>query len=279
MNDEEPKALGICLEYYYSLDYATSVIEEETPEEAAPVAAPDDEDTAILAPPPREPAEWIPAKVDEAPSFGGQRPLTPESLRDDAKAEPLEEEHAPTAALDESSPLSPAKKKNKKKKKKASQAVSGDSEAASAEPDGAAAVEQNPKPEPVQDSEPAQAEPEPAPVNYTTLSLHAAIYNLSKKLGTPSLSSLSLAKFRQAAGEKKGAPEFLQVTRDIYTAKSITPSGEEDRSLKDVIVDTLFEDQSLLDRKETQDAIKDLSLGFDLIMKMRRHLAAVDTWR
>ena len=268
--NEEPTALELCLEYYYYLDYPTRIGEPDpSPEVNDQSDVADDhrrEETPereLWSPPAPEAAEDVTVVEDVVP-------IQSESLKEE-----------PTALLSPLEELPPKKKKKKTKKKAATltEEPAGDSEslvaidpAAVDMPEPVSLPEACPAPisEPTAAPMPeAEAEAEPIPVTYTALSLHAAIYNLSKKLDTSGLTALALYNFRQTAREQWDRAEFLQVTQDIYAARSVNSSGAEDRSLKDAIVDTIFDHEMLLDREETKEAFKNLTVGWDLVMKQR----------
>jgi hypothetical protein len=103
------------------------------------------------------------------------------------------------------------------------------------------------------------------PMTYSNLLIHAKVYALSKKYNVEGLKALALEKFEDEAKQNWATDDFLQAAKEVYTSTF----DDDDRRMRDVITDTLYEHPELLDKKETQKVIKGLDLGFDLLMRVR----------
>ncbi|KAF4441179.1 speckle-type poz protein [Fusarium austroafricanum] len=97
------------------------------------------------------------------------------------------------------------------------------------------------------------------------LCLHAKVYTLGEKYGVDDLKELALHKFHAEAQHHWQSDDFLHAIREVYTS-----TIDEDRALRDVVVEAIDAHLELLDQPKCQESIKDLRLCFDLLMYSRR---------
>ncbi len=96
------------------------------------------------------------------------------------------------------------------------------------------------------------------------LAVHAKVYELSKKYGIEGLETLSLGKFQSEAGDHWDTEDFLQAAKEVYSTET------NDRRMKDMVTEIVCHHTELLDREETQTAIRGLDLSYDVLMRMRK---------
>ncbi|RYC79247.1 hypothetical protein BFJ63_vAg17874 [Fusarium oxysporum f. sp. narcissi] len=97
------------------------------------------------------------------------------------------------------------------------------------------------------------------------LCLHAKVYALGEKYGIDDRKGFVSHKFQAEAQHHWQSDNFLHAIREVYTS-----TIDEDRALRDVVVEVVDAHPELLDQPRWQDSIKDLSLCFDLLMRSRR---------
>lgn len=287
MHQDDPAALEACLYYQYYLKYP------EQGSADSPINEPEDDSrwdysNQTRTPPYEErafPVEAIfPAdgRVKVAEGFADDEAHSADDFKSEIaredfpttpvipQAEPLTEPPLPEDAVPLAEVGTPSlSKKQKKRAKKARKAAAMDpaSENAESTADPVQAPEQeSATPKAESDLEP-NLEPVYLPVIHTTLSLHAAVYKLSQKLGTERLTRLALCKFREAANDKWSSEDFLSTIKAVYSDDAVQ-KGRYDKGLKSVITDTLIQHQELLDRPETMEAL-DKKAMWDLVTRMR----------
>ncbi|KAM3546351.1 hypothetical protein ARSEF1564_000839 [Beauveria bassiana] len=97
------------------------------------------------------------------------------------------------------------------------------------------------------------------------LYLHAKVYALGEKYGVHDLKGFALRKFHIEAKHHWQSDDFLHAIREVYTS-----TIDEDRALRDVVVEVVDAHLELLEQPRCQALIKDLELCFDLLMYSRR---------
>ncbi|KAK4171227.1 hypothetical protein QBC36DRAFT_305438 [Triangularia setosa] len=100
---------------------------------------------------------------------------------------------------------------------------------------------------------------------------HAKVYALAEKYMIRGLKAVTLRQFKAAATVKPFVSlhiiDFLQATWGVYTS-----TIEDDRGLRDIVVETLYKHSQWLDREEVRDVVKGLgALTYDLVIYMRQH--------
>ncbi|RKK88790.1 hypothetical protein BFJ68_g16855 [Fusarium oxysporum] len=96
------------------------------------------------------------------------------------------------------------------------------------------------------------------------LCLHAKVYALGEKYGIEDLKGLALDKFHAEAEHHWQSDDFLHAIQEVYKS-----TIEEDRPLRDIVVEVIDAHPELLDQSRWQESIKDLGLCFDLLMRSR----------
>ncbi|POR38960.1 Uncharacterized protein TPAR_00833 [Tolypocladium paradoxum] len=91
------------------------------------------------------------------------------------------------------------------------------------------------------------------------LAIHASIYTLGEKYGIPGLKTLALNKFR-----RENSVDFIHAIKEVFTS-----TVDEDRSMRDIVVEAIARHPELLDKKQFQDVVKSCELSFELMMKFR----------
>ena len=200
-----------------------------------------------------------------------------------AAEDPPAAEHS--EALDEFLPIPAATKPKHKKRKKKKAATKPDEEEGQTEVAGDAEETAPAAPE---DAMPADGETEAAPpkadeteaaeeaadapavANPGFLAVHAKVYGLSKKYGIEGLRALALDKFEGEAVHQWATEDFLLAAREVYSSSLV---GEaDDRRMKDMITDIVFQHPAILDSPETQTAIRGLGLADDVLMRVRKQV-------
>ncbi|KAL2166784.1 hypothetical protein VTG60DRAFT_2137 [Thermothelomyces hinnuleus] len=98
------------------------------------------------------------------------------------------------------------------------------------------------------------------------LATHARVYSLAEKYLIRGLKTVAVRQFKLAATSFPDIDDFLEATLEVYTS-----TVEDDRGLRDVVVETLYTNSNWLDRENARDVIKELgALTYDLVIYMRR---------
>jgi hypothetical protein len=109
------------------------------------------------------------------------------------------------------------------------------------------------------------AQPEsqmPEPVSPTTnLCLRAKVYDLGEKYDVSAREGMALNIFHVEAQHYWQSNGFLHAIKEFYTLMI-----DENRALRDVVVEVVNENRELLDQPKWQHSIRDLSLCLDLLM-------------
>lgn len=98
----------------------------------------------------------------------------------------------------------------------------------------------------------------------SSLVVHAKVYALSKKYGINGLKLLALEKFRIEAEQDWDTSDILLAAKEVYTSTSAA-----DQDIRDAVTTIVYEHPEILDRDETQELIKGLDLGFDVLKRVR----------
>jgi hypothetical protein len=98
----------------------------------------------------------------------------------------------------------------------------------------------------------------------SSLVVHAKVYALSKKYGINGLKLLALEKFRIEAEQEWDTSDILLAAKEVYTSTSAA-----DQDIRDAVTTIVYEHPEILDRDETQELIKGLDLGFDVLKRVR----------
>ena len=97
------------------------------------------------------------------------------------------------------------------------------------------------------------------------LVFHAEMYSLADKYNIRGMKVLAQDYFQDRADGNCRAKEFPTAIRTIYKT-----TVDEDRGLRDVVVNIISMNMDLLDGPEVKEAIKDTAnLAFELLMKSR----------
>ena len=109
----------------------------------------------------------------------------------------------------------------------------------------------------------------PAPaaldVDPADLVIHVRLYAVAEKYEIKGLKSLALRKFRVTADNAWDTKEFLAAAAEAYTS-----TVEQDRGLRDVVIETIHNHRSLLDKPSAQAVFKQLNISWDLLMYQRK---------
>jgi cyanate lyase len=96
---------------------------------------------------------------------------------------------------------------------------------------------------------------------------HAKVYAFTEKYLIRGLKAVALRQFTAATTVSLDINDFLQATREVYTS-----TIEDDRGLRDVVVETLYKHSQWLDKEEVRAVLKGLgALTYDLVLYMRQH--------
>lgn len=178
-----------------------------------------------------------------------------EGASDDA----MIEESSSAQGPDESSSINISSKNKKKNKKKQKRLSSGSVLTVTTQPNGS----------PVKgpDLSNGCAEEYVVPIESpspSSLVVHAKVYALSKKYSINGLKLLALEKFRIEADQDWDTGDFLLAAKEVYTSTSAA-----DQDIRDAVTTIVYEHPEILDRDETQELIKGLDLGFDVLKRVR----------
>ena len=95
------------------------------------------------------------------------------------------------------------------------------------------------------------------------LVFHAEMYSLADKYNIRGMKVLAQDHFQDRANGNCRVKEFPTAIRTVYKT-----TVDEDRGLRDVVVDIISMNTDLLDRPEIKEAVKDTAdLAFELLMK------------
>ncbi|KAF3397016.1 hypothetical protein DPV78_008324 [Talaromyces pinophilus] len=101
----------------------------------------------------------------------------------------------------------------------------------------------------------------PSPSSLVT---HAKVYALSKRYNIHGLKLLALEKFRTEADQDWDTGDFLLAAKEVYTSTSAA-----DQDIREAVTTIVYQHPEILDRDETQELIKGLDLGFDVLKRVR----------
>lgn len=178
-----------------------------------------------------------------------------------ASDEAMLEESSSAQGPDESASIklsSKDKKKNKKKQKKLS---SGSVSTVITQPNGSAVKEADLSNGTQYTEEYVVPAESPSPSSLVT---HAKVYALSKKYNIHGLKLLALEKFKTEADQGWDTGDFLLAAKEVYTSTSAA-----DQDIRDAVTIIVYQHPEILDRDETQEHIKGLDLGFDVLKRVR----------
>jgi len=102
-------------------------------------------------------------------------------------------------------------------------------------------------------------------VNGAQLLHHARVYVLGDFYGLKHIRELAMTKFRDGCTQGCSASKFPEVAHEVYSTTS-----EEDRGLRDIVVDTILKHRKMIDRPEMQSVIQQTALAFDLVMEAHK---------
>jgi hypothetical protein len=95
---------------------------------------------------------------------------------------------------------------------------------------------------------------------------HAKVYSLAEKYLIHGLKAVALRQFRAATARSPDIDDFLPAMEEVYTS-----TIEDDRGLRDVVVETLCKHSEWLDEEDVRDVVKGLgALTYDMVIYMRK---------
>ncbi|KAK4118381.1 hypothetical protein N657DRAFT_375299 [Parathielavia appendiculata] len=90
------------------------------------------------------------------------------------------------------------------------------------------------------------------------------VYALAERYLIRGLKAVALRHFKAAATDLLDINDFLKATLEVYTS-----TLEDDRGLRDVVVEALYKNSQWLDKEEVRDMLKGLgALTYDLVIYM-----------
>ncbi|KAF5689979.1 speckle-type POZ [Fusarium denticulatum] len=95
------------------------------------------------------------------------------------------------------------------------------------------------------------------------LRLFAKVYAIGEKYGIPGLKAIALSKFETLAKAYAQTEDFRLAVHEVYTS-----TIDQDRGMRDVVVETVEENIALLNDEGYEALSKNTELGHDLLMKM-----------
>jgi len=267
--EDDPLAVDMIFHYMYHLDYPSTTTSTTTTAPAALI--PVEEHQA------HGHTNGVTVNGDGPhPKTNGHtgpiNDIAPFSFPDTA-SEPKDEPMLVDAALDDDAGLKKEKEKKKKRKKKAKVAGEETKDDPVEEPED---HHLGPSNAVLSDDSLLNAKPmaKPTPTTASSPSIlvttkphlvtHARVYALSKKYKIDGLKALALEKFEGQVHQSWASEDFLQAAKVVYES-----TMEDDVDIRNAVTTTLYQHPELLDKKETQDVIKGLALGFDLLMRVR----------
>ncbi|KUL87348.1 hypothetical protein ZTR_04686 [Talaromyces verruculosus] len=179
-----------------------------------------------------------------------------EGASDDA----MLEESSSAQGPDESASIKLSSKDKKKNKKKHKKLSSGSVSTVTTQPNGSVVNEVDLGNGTRSEEYVVPAE-SPSPSSLVT---HAKVYALSKKYNIYGLKLLALEKFRTEADQDWDTGDFLLAAKEVYTSTSAA-----DQDIRDAVTTIVYEHPEILDRDETQELVKGLDLGFDVLKRVR----------
>jgi hypothetical protein len=97
---------------------------------------------------------------------------------------------------------------------------------------------------------------------------HAKVYALAQKYLIRGLKGVALRKFKTAVGSTSPDDcDLIQAIQEVYTS-----TGEDDRGLRDIIVEKICHCSAWLDREDVQGALKGLgALTYDIVLRLHQN--------
>lgn len=95
---------------------------------------------------------------------------------------------------------------------------------------------------------------------------HVRVYALAEKYGIPALKKLALDKFQKSMQQGISPDQFMDSAEEAYTS-----TVQQDRGLRDAIIDHFHAHPELLDDEFVKETIQRMdSLTYDLLMRWHR---------
>ncbi|KAF5620356.1 speckle-type POZ [Fusarium sp. NRRL 25303] len=91
----------------------------------------------------------------------------------------------------------------------------------------------------------------------------AKVYALGEKYGIPGLKTIAVGKFGTLAKAYAQTEDFKFAAQEVYTS-----TIDQDRRLRDVVVNTVYENLGLLNHEAFAAFVKSCDLGHDVLMKI-----------
>ncbi|KAF5989214.1 speckle-type POZ [Fusarium coicis] len=95
------------------------------------------------------------------------------------------------------------------------------------------------------------------------LPLFAKVYAIGEKYGIPGLKAIALSKFETLAKAYANTNDFRIAAEEVYTS-----TIDQDRGMRDIVVNTMEENIALLNDEGFEALAKNTELGHDLLMKI-----------
>lgn len=96
---------------------------------------------------------------------------------------------------------------------------------------------------------------------------HARVYALAEKYLIHGLKAVALRQFKTATASSVDITDFLQAMEEVYMS-----TVEDDRGLRDVVVEAICKHPDWLDKEEVRDVLGKLgSLTYDMVIYMREN--------
>lgn len=96
---------------------------------------------------------------------------------------------------------------------------------------------------------------------------HAKIYALAEKYLAPGLKAVALEHFEAAATTCFDMTKFLEATREVYAS-----THDNDRGLRDVIIEKFSKKPKWLAEEEVRDVLKEMgALTYNLVIYMHKY--------
>ncbi|CVL07630.1 uncharacterized protein FMAN_14507 [Fusarium mangiferae] len=97
----------------------------------------------------------------------------------------------------------------------------------------------------------------------SNLSHFAKVYALGEKYGIPGLKAIAVDNFKTLAKSYAQTEDFKFAAQEVYTS-----TIDQDRGLRDVVVNTVYENLGLLNHKAFEAFVESSGLGHDVLMKI-----------
>jgi hypothetical protein len=95
---------------------------------------------------------------------------------------------------------------------------------------------------------------------------HAKVYSLAEKYLIHGLKAVALRQFKAATDRSPDVNDFLPAMEEVYTS-----TMEDDRGLRDVVVETLYVHSEWLDEEDVRDVVQGLgALTYDMVIYLRK---------